>query len=294
MGRAYLPEEWVRNPKASMPVKALGAVLSSYASSESGDQDVWPSPETVAVALGISARHVQNLSAEGEALAWWTRIHERTRTGGVMLTWRLHFPEITTNRSPTEHERNSGSVGDNHYSFPNGSRTEAQQKPNGSRTEAERNHSSDGRVEGKKVRRKEGTNVPSGDVHVEAVIEAYNTLCPSHPRCRGKVGSPSYKVVEARWKREPDLELWRARFAKAEASDFLSGRKTEFRGFGIAWLLKPDILEKLDSGAYDNRNGSSKVYTPPPATSTGKLPPMTNWENEGYASEQEYNDAQPW
>lgn len=25
-----------------------------------------------------------------------------------------------------------------------------------------------------------------------------------------------------------------------------------------------------------------------------RLPPMTNWENEGYASEQEYNDAQPY
>lgn len=272
MGRSYLPEEWARNSNASMPVKALACVLSSYANGDCGNQDVWPSPETVAGHLGVTARHVQNLSAEGESLAWWTRIHERNRNGGVMLTWRLHFPEFSTNRTPTELERNYSSLGENHCSLPNGSPTEAQQNPNGSRTEAERNHSSDGRYKGTKVEMIKGTTIPptpAGQGMLLAVeeepkhnnarllIDAYNELCPSLPKCHGKTGSSALQKAAAAWKREPDMDLWRSRFAIAEASDFLTGRAGRTGSHAnwrcdFLWIIKRENSEKIDSGKYSH------------------------------------------
>ena len=137
MGRAYQPAAWADAEGVSIGLRALSQVLTSYASSESGDQDVWPSPETVAKRLGICARYLQDFSKEGEAVGWWTRIYRRTHTGGMMLTWRLHFPVITTDRTPAEPERNYNAAGDYHSGMPDGTPAVPGRNPDGTRVPTE-------------------------------------------------------------------------------------------------------------------------------------------------------------
>lgn len=151
MGRAYQPAAWAEAEGVSLGLRALSQVLSSYADRESGDQDVWPAPETVAKRLGITARYVQDFSKEGEDKGWWTRIYQRTHTGGRLLTWRLHFPVITPSGTRTEPERNDSSVGCN----DSGSQAEPERNPSGTQAEPERNQGSAVMVEGGKVGREE-------------------------------------------------------------------------------------------------------------------------------------------
>ncbi|RME60451.1 hypothetical protein D6779_02205 [Candidatus Parcubacteria bacterium] len=64
-----------------------------------------------------------------------------------------------------------------------------------------------------------------------------------------------------------DVAKWfEALFIRVSKSDFLSGRKTDFKA-NIHWLLKPTNLQKVLDGSYDNtQSGSSSslagVYSP--------------------------------
>ena len=111
MGRAYLPEDWIRNQSVSPQARCLAALLSSYANGEYGDQDVWPSPDTLAKSLGMSTRNLTRLGDEGQAAGWWTRLYERNFRGGTELTWRLHFPAFTPSGHGTDTERTPVSAG---------------------------------------------------------------------------------------------------------------------------------------------------------------------------------------
>jgi hypothetical protein len=85
------------------------------------------------------------------------------------------------------------------------------------------------------------------------LLAEYTRLCPSLP----KPPPSALKTAATALKREPNLDVWLKRFARAEASDFLSGRKTEWRA-NVVWLLGPINCGKLDAGQYDNhkpRNG---------------------------------------
>lgn len=152
MGRAYLPEDWIRDQSASAQVRCLAALLSSYAEGESGDQDVWPSPTTLATAMGMSTRNLTRLGDEGQAKGWWTRIYERNFRGGTELTWRLHFPVFSPTSHGTATETTPVSVGQNHSLFPADTETTG----NGHGADTERTPVSAGRYEGKKVGRDEG------------------------------------------------------------------------------------------------------------------------------------------
>ncbi len=91
------------------------------------------------------------------------------------------------------------------------------------------------------------------DEKAAQLVAEYTRLCPSMP----KAPPAALKAATAALKREPDLDVWLARFARAEESDFLAGRKTDWRA-NILWLLGPINVGKLDAGQYDNhraRNG---------------------------------------
>lgn len=99
---------------------------------------------------------------------------------------------------------------------------------------------------------KESKKLATDDRAAQLIAE-YTRLCPSMP----KAPPSALKAATAALKREPDLDVWLARFARAEASDFLAGRKTDWRA-NILWLLGPINVGKLDAGQYDNhkpRNG---------------------------------------
>ena len=152
MGRAYLPEDWIRNQSVSPQARCLAALLSSYANGEYGDQDVWPSPDTLAKSLGMSTRNLTRLGDEGQAAGWWTRLYERNFRGGTELTWRLHFPAFTPSGHGTDTEATSVSVGRNHSAKP----ADTEQTASGHGTDTERTPVSAGRYEGTKDGRNEG------------------------------------------------------------------------------------------------------------------------------------------
>lgn len=107
-----------------------------------------------------------------------------------------------------------------------------------------------GEEQGEKVKKKKPAAI---DDRAAQLVAEYARLCPSMP----KAPPSALKAATAALKREPDLNVWLARFARAEASDFLSGRSKDWRA-NILWLLGPINVGKLDAGQYDNhraRNG---------------------------------------
>lgn len=66
--------------------------------------------------------------------------------------------------------------------------------------------------------------------------------------------------LKARWQKHPELSFWEDYFAKAAASDFLTGRRETQRGPFFAsfdWLISPKNYAKVLEGNYDNREGES-------------------------------------
>lgn len=101
---------------------------------------------------------------------------------------------------------------------------------------------------------------PIGDVSAQAekvqfkgVVDAYHELCPSFPKIQELTDSRK-NVIRARWKSGKRMDDFRELFAKAEASDFLSGRKPSDRHtvFNLDWLLKAANWIKVLEGNYNN------------------------------------------
>jgi hypothetical protein len=97
------------------------------------------------------------------------------------------------------------------------------------------------------------------------VVDAYHAACPSMPRVT--LLNPGRKAaIRARWsearkaglfppgpsERDAGLAFFSAFFARAEASDLLAGRKSEWRA-SFDWLMGPKNFGKALDGWYDNR-----------------------------------------
>lgn len=89
-----------------------------------------------------------------------------------------------------------------------------------------------------------------------ALIEYFHALCPSLPRVR-QLTEPRKKRL-AKASAELGTEGLRDFFRRVEASDFLSGRKTDWQA-DFDWILKPEHVTKILEGSYDNRNGPTKT-----------------------------------
>ena len=103
--------------------------------------------------------------------------------------------------------------------------------------------------------------------HQEVII-AYHELLPDLPaikdwseRRRKKLEARIGERVAA-GKAADVIKYWRDLFAKVAASDFLCGRKTDWRCPGLEWLLEPKNFTKLIEGAHDNhpRNGAGVTH----------------------------------
>lgn len=94
------------------------------------------------------------------------------------------------------------------------------------------------------------------------VIAAFNELCPSLPRVRlndGRKGSIRARWLDCKKGGEDPMPWFRLLFAKAEASDFLSGRKPAAQNrwrCGFDWLVSPTNAPKVMEGNYENRAGA--------------------------------------
>jgi hypothetical protein len=92
----------------------------------------------------------------------------------------------------------------------------------------------------------------------QQIIAAYHELCADLPRVKiwndqaHKWLGDRVREGVKRGVAADGLDYWRRVLAKVSSSDFLCGRKTDWRCPGLAWLVKPVNFTKLIEGAYDN------------------------------------------
>lgn len=90
----------------------------------------------------------------------------------------------------------------------------------------------------------------------QAIINLFNSVCRSLPKIQKLTESRKRNIMNA------DKQLngkFQAFFEKVEQSDFLSGRKTEWKA-GFDWIIKPQNLIKIIEGNYDNQSKPATGY----------------------------------
>lgn len=101
-------------------------------------------------------------------------------------------------------------------------------------------------------------------VPFQEIVNLYNQTCPSLPSVRA-VSDTRRKLIRSRY-HESGLDEIKMVFEKAEASDFLTGRKHPYwTGCGFDWLMRPTNFLKVLEGNYDNKeqpvsSGSGNVF----------------------------------
>ena len=89
--------------------------------------------------------------------------------------------------------------------------------------------------------------------NVDNVIQSYNDICTSLPRCMRATSKRRNKIA-ARLKTYT-LDDFRQAFFKSEKSDFLSGRSKDWKA-NLDWFVANDEnLAKVLEGRYDNMKG---------------------------------------
>ena len=88
-------------------------------------------------------------------------------------------------------------------------------------------------------------------VPYQAIVDLFHELCPSLPKLM-RLTNNRRTAIKNRWKEYGDLEAFRTLFARAEASDFLSGRNGKWTNCNFDWLMKPSNMIKVLEGNYDN------------------------------------------
>jgi len=141
-----------------------------------------------------------------------------------------------------------------------------------SNTKSYKGKESKGKEKKVKESKKEDNNIsPNGDmstnelltakksqqipVPTEKIIELYRKHCATLPDVK-ILSETDRKHLRARWREYPDLEFWNKYFQKVSESDFLTGRKTDWKA-NFHWLIKPSNFSKVLNGVYDNNNDNS-------------------------------------
>lgn len=91
-------------------------------------------------------------------------------------------------------------------------------------------------------------------INYKAIADAYNRICTSMSKCT-KLSDGRKKHIKARLKNFT-VEQIELAFSKAEASDFLTGKKGNWKA-NFDWIIKSDDnLLKILEGKYDNCGSS--------------------------------------
>jgi len=91
------------------------------------------------------------------------------------------------------------------------------------------------------------------DCPVLKIVERYHTILPTFAKVQ-VLDKITRSNIRNRWHEDPQrwsLEWWDEFFRCVGASDFLSGRKTDFKA-NFSWLVGPKNFAKVLNGAYDN------------------------------------------
>jgi hypothetical protein len=89
---------------------------------------------------------------------------------------------------------------------------------------------------------------------VTRIISAFNETCIALPKVMRITPKRNTRIKEL-LKAYSEQELLEA-FKKVQASNFLTGKKTDWKA-SFDWLISGDNIAKVLEGQYDNRTGNS-------------------------------------
>lgn len=95
---------------------------------------------------------------------------------------------------------------------------------------------------------------PADRIPYDAIFDLFVELCPSLPSPRIR-DDKRKSMIRSVWKMDnmhQSTDFFRWLFDKVEKSDFLTGRKTDYRA-GFDFVCSPRNLKKIVEGNYDNR-----------------------------------------
>lgn len=92
----------------------------------------------------------------------------------------------------------------------------------------------------------------------QAVISLFNSICTSLPKIQKLTENRKRNIRNADKQLNSDFKSF---FEKVERSDFLSGRKTDWKA-SFDWILNPQNLVKVIEGNYENKSKSQSNYSP--------------------------------
>ena len=109
--------------------------------------------------------------------------------------------------------------------------------------------------------------IPEGIVSAEPtpysqIVDLYHQCCTTLPKV--KALSKSRQASIRNLYKKYGMDGFEDVFAKAGASDFLSGRTGKWNGCGFDWLIKPSNFLKVLEGNYDNGKGRAAMKVVPP------------------------------
>lgn len=100
-----------------------------------------------------------------------------------------------------------------------------------------------------------GSNEPARKQHTQApyedIIFEYNKICISLPQVQ-QISDKRKKAMRTMWKyANADMDILRTLFYKTESSDFLAGRKKEWKA-NFDWIMRENQAIAILEGQYDN------------------------------------------
>lgn len=112
-----------------------------------------------------------------------------------------------------------------------------------------------------------------GKSPVEQVVEFYNNICKSFPRCQ-KLSEKRKKEIRTRLKNGITVSDFKQVFLKAEQSAFLKGNNDRDWRANFDWLIKDANIVKVldgnyDGGGSDGNHGNSTGNSSPPRNLSG-------------------------
>lgn len=85
----------------------------------------------------------------------------------------------------------------------------------------------------------------------EDIIFDYNKICTSLPQVQ-QINDKRKKAMRTMWKYvNRDMDILRTLFYKTESSDFLAGRKKEWKA-NFDWIMRENQAIAILEGQYDN------------------------------------------
>lgn len=94
-------------------------------------------------------------------------------------------------------------------------------------------------------------------VPFEKIRSLWNETCLSLSKANGINGERRVSL-SARWKNHPEIDWWKAYFARIEASSFLTGHNDHGWKATIDWVLNAANMDKVLEGKYDQEGGDQR------------------------------------